>query len=138
MTESISVAAVFTREASLRVPVRPWENALALRVNISIESTWRELPTPGHYAVVQTASAQAVNEAGVTCFEASVALELIGIVQGFAPEKTRDIVERYFPAVLFPHCRARLATLTLDTGYGVMHLPPMQASQVPPARPSNS
>lgn len=136
MTESVSVAAIFTREASLRVPVRPWENKLALQVHISLDSTWRELPTPGHYAVAQTASARAVNEAGVTCFEASVTLEVIGIVQGYEPQKVLDIVRRYLPTVLFAHCRARLATLTLDTGYGVMHLPPMQASQIPAALPA--
>jgi preprotein translocase subunit SecB len=136
MTESVSIAATFTREASLRVPVRPWENKLALQVHISVDSAWRELSTPGHYAVEQTASVQAINEAGVTCFEASVTLEVIGVVEGFAPEKTLEIVQHYLPAVLFPNCRARLATLTLDTGYGVVHLPPLQSSQIPPAHPS--
>jgi preprotein translocase subunit SecB len=132
---SVSVAATFTRDIKLQVPVRPWENKSPLQVDVSLNTTWRPLATDGHYAVAQTAGVRAVNEEGVLCLEASVTVELVGIISNCDDlEERRSIVENYFPPILFPTARARLATLTMDTGYGVMHLPVLQANQIPVAQ----
>lgn len=131
----VSIAAIFSRDVVLRVLVRPWDNKSPLKVDISLATTWRPLATDGHYAVAQTAGIRAVNEEGTLCLEASVTLELIGIISNCDDEQKRqEIVETYFPTVLFPSVRARLATLTMDTGYGAMHLPVLRTNQIPAAQ----
>lgn len=131
MTEkTLAVAVQYVRHASANALVRPYQNKSALRNAIDMTLLTQPLPEPDHWRVELEVEVSATNAEGLLCFEAGCAVEAIVVTKGMDAEEAEQALRYTVGASLLGNARALLSSVTANTGYGPVVLPPITAERV--------
>ncbi len=131
MTEkTLAVAVQYVRYATANALVRPYQNKSALRNAVDMTLLTQPLPEPDHWRVELEVEVTASNAKELLCFEAGCAVEAIVVTKGMDAEEAEQALRYTVGASLLGNARAILTSVTANTGYGPVVLPPITAERV--------
>lgn len=110
--------------------VRPYRNQSGLQTQIEVSVRKEALPEDNHYRVELDVLIEARNAEDVVCYDGGVSIEAIAFAVDLTPEQLDHYLSVTVPGLLLGNARSQIATLSLQTGYGPFHLPPMSGEQL--------
>lgn len=122
--------AQYTRHVHARVHVRPYELKSPLQNDISGKFVTDKMPEDDHYRVELELTFNALAKEDLLCFEASCCVEAIVVAKGFTDEELAQVLTHNIGGLLVGNIRAAIATASMSTGYGPIHLPPITTDQL--------
>ena len=129
MPSSAQAVAHFIKKVSTEVLVRPYLATPDRRLEINVESFYQNLPTPGHYAISNKIVVDCLAGDDKIFYKLELESELIVVLTDIADDTVVNaLLEMEFPKQLFSDSRPVIASLTRQTGYGEVHLPPVNAN----------
>lgn len=124
------IAAQYVCHAYATAFVRPYENKHPLSNTIDVAIEREALPDAGHHRVQLTVTLSGVNTDDVTCFEAGVSLEAIVVERNLTDAELDTMLTRNMPGLLLGTARVTIETISQQTGYGPVTLPPLSGDQL--------
>lgn len=136
-TPTLHIAAQFTKEASFVSLVRPYENKSPVSVSFEMQARHERLPQPGHWRVELDVTLQ--GKGGDTLlYTAAVSQEFIVVVSNLRDEALAQVLRLQIPARMFAYARSQMTSLSLNTGYGPLTLPPVPDAYILQANKSET
>lgn len=125
----LQVVARYVRDQSFKSHTAPYLLAQAVKAQLELRTTAEPLPEAGHWRVslqVRLTGSNADPSASQEPrFVAHCEQECVIYVAGLSDESLEHVLRVQVPGQLVGFARSLLASLTTDTGYGPMHIPPM-------------
>ena len=129
-TKVLRVAVEYVKSAQAVAHVRPYENASPLSNGIDLSLNIEPLPEAGHWKVELGAGVHSTNADQVRCFEVSCELEAIVVTQDLSEEELDQALRFSVAPALMGTARTLLTTLSANTGYGPIVLPPIESARI--------
>jgi len=120
--------ALYVKNLEMKALVAPYAVKENLQTSIDFEIRARPLDINGHWSIVAQIAVQAHSASGDVYFSSSVELEQIYALEPVPEDKRIDVIKNSLAAYVFGHARATLATITVNSGYGPVHIPPISAN----------
>lgn len=125
----LHVVARYVRDQAFKSYTAPYLLAQAVKAQLELRTTAEPLPEAGHWRVGLQARLTGTNadlSAGQEPrFVAHCEQECVIYVAGLSAESLEHVLRVQVPGQLVGFARSLLSSLTTDTGYGPMHIPPM-------------
>lgn len=128
--KTCNIVAQYVQSLYATTNVRPYENKLPVQHAITAELTSTKLAEPGYHRVELGITVTGSNTDGVVCVETGGVIEGIVKVANLTHEEMEVMLLRSIPGTLLGSLRAAISTISLQTGYGPITLPPLTGDQL--------
>lgn len=128
--KTCNIAAQYVSHAYATAHVRPYENKLPLAQSIEVELTVDGLPEEGHHRLQLDVAVTGTNSDGIVCFETGASIEGVVIERNLNEQERFQMLNMNLPGLLLGTARSVITTMSLQTGYGPIVLPPLSGDQL--------
>lgn len=128
--KTCQIVAQYIQSLYATAAVRPYENKSPVRNAIQVELSSEGAGEPGYYRVELGVTVTGTNTDGVLCMDCGGVIEAIVKVDNLTDEEHEAMLMHSIPGTLLGNLRAAISTISLQTGYGPITLPPLTGDQL--------
>ncbi|KWU17848.1 protein-export chaperone SecB [Burkholderia cenocepacia] len=125
-----NIAVQYVSHAYATAHVRPYDNKHPLAQAIEVELNVEPLADEGHFRLQLDVRVTGTNSENMVCFETGVSIEGIVVEKNLTDEERAQMLNKNMPGLLLGTARSVITTLSLQTGYGPIILPPLSGDQL--------
>ncbi|MDO9176970.1 MAG: protein-export chaperone SecB [Agitococcus sp.] len=131
MYKKIPLLAEYVISSHLTTHVRPYENKTPVQNKVEGKLRLEHFKNTTHWRILLKLLVTGHNTDEVLCFDAACEMEAILDMEGIDEDERTLALTQTFPGLLTGSIRATLSSLSLQSGYGPLILPPISAAELP-------
>lgn len=128
--KTCNIAVQYVSHAYATAHVRPYDNKHPLAQAIDVELSVEPLGDEGHYRLQLDVAVTGTNSENIVCFETGASIEGIVVERNLEDAERAQMLNKNMPGLLLGTARSVITTLSLQTGYGPIVLPPLSGDQL--------